>query len=85
MNSAGVAAKAPVLTLMLVIITLANIALPLTNGFIGEFLMFTGIYSSRATTYNIIFTATAAITVILSAVYYAEHGGSVYFTDLPIR
>ncbi len=65
----GLAAKAPVLTLMLVIITLANIALPLTNGFIGEFLMFTGIYSSRATTYNIIFTATAAITVILSAVY----------------
>ena len=65
----GLAAKAPVLTMMLVIITLANIALPLTNGFIGEFLMFTGIYSSRATTYNVVFTATAAITVILSAVY----------------
>ena len=65
----GLAAKAPVLTLMMVIITLANIALPLTNGFIGEFLMFTGIYSSRATTYNVVFTATAAITVILSAVY----------------
>jgi NADH-quinone oxidoreductase subunit M len=65
----GLAAKAPVLTLMLVIITLANIALPLTNGFIGEFLMFSGIYSSRVTTYNIVFTATAAITVILSAVY----------------
>ena len=65
----GLASKAPVLTLMLVIITLANIALPLTNGFIGEFLMFTGIYSSRATTYNVVFTATAAITVILSAVY----------------
>ena len=65
----GLAAKAPVLTMMMVIITLANIALPLTNGFIGEFLMFTGIYSSRATTYNVVFTATAAITVILSAVY----------------
>jgi NADH-quinone oxidoreductase subunit M len=65
----GLAAKAPVLTLMLVIVTLANIALPLTNGFIGEFLMFAGIYSSKATTYNVVFTATAAITVILSAVY----------------
>ena len=54
---------------MLVIITLANIALPLTNGFIGEFLMFSGIYSSRATTYNVVFTVTAAITIILSAVY----------------
>jgi NADH-quinone oxidoreductase subunit M len=65
----GLASKAPVLTIMLVIITLANIALPLTNAFIGEFLMFTGIYSSRATGYNVVFTVTAAITIILSAVY----------------
>jgi NADH-quinone oxidoreductase subunit M len=65
----GLASKAPVLTVMLVIISLANIALPLTNAFIGEFLMFTGIYSSRATGYNVVFTVTAAITIILSAVY----------------
>ena len=49
--------------------TMSSIGLPLLNGFIGEFLMFSGIYSSRVTTYNIVFTATAAITVILSAVY----------------
>ena len=42
----GLAANAPGLTMMLVIIALANIALPLTNAFIGEFLMFTGIYTS---------------------------------------
>jgi len=65
----GIAGKAPVLTTMLVIITLANIALPLTNAFIGEFLMFSGIYSSKATGYNVVFTVTALITVILSAVY----------------
>jgi len=65
----GLAGKAPVLTTMLVIITLANIALPLTNAFIGEFLMFSGIYSSKATTYNVVFTVTAAVTIILSAVY----------------
>jgi NADH-quinone oxidoreductase subunit M len=75
----GLASKAPVLTLMLVIITLANIALPLTNGFIGEFLMFTGIYSSRATTYNVVFTATAAITVILSAVYMLNMVQGVFY------
>jgi NADH-quinone oxidoreductase subunit M len=75
----GLAAKAPVLTLMMVIITLANIALPLTNGFIGEFLMFTGIYSSRATTYNVVFTATAAITVILSAVYMLKMVQRVFY------
>jgi len=65
----GLAGKAPVLTIMLVIITLANIALPLTNAFIGEFLMFSGIYSSRVTAYNIVFVVTAATTIILSAVY----------------
>ncbi len=65
----GLASKAPVLTAMLVIIALANIALPLTNAFIGEFLMFSGIYSSKATIYNVVFTVTAATTIILSAVY----------------
>jgi len=65
----GIAAKAPVLTTMLVIITLANIALPLTNAFIGEFLMFSGVYSSKATSYNVVFTVCAAVTIILSAVY----------------
>ncbi len=65
----GLASKAPVLTAMLVIIALANIALPLTNAFIGEFLMFSGIYSSKATIYNVVFTVTAAMTIILAAVY----------------
>jgi NADH-quinone oxidoreductase subunit M len=65
----GIAQKAPVLTTMLVIITLANIALPLTNGFIGEFLMFNGIYGSKVTNYNAVFMITAAITIILAAVY----------------
>jgi NADH-quinone oxidoreductase subunit M len=31
--------------------------------------MFSGIYSSKATNYNVLFTVTAAITIILSAVY----------------
>ena len=65
----GLASKAPVLTIMLVIITLANIALPLTNAFIGEFMMFTGIYSSKSSNYNVWFVFTAGTTIILSAVY----------------
>ncbi len=65
----GLAQKAPVLTAMLVILALANIGLPLTNGFIGEFLMFNGIYGSKVTVYNVVFLVTAAITIILSAVY----------------
>lgn len=65
----GLAQKAPGLTIMLVILALANIALPLTNGFIGEFLMFNGIYGSKVTSYNVLFMVTAAITIILAAIY----------------
>ena len=65
----GIAGKAPVLTMMMVIITLANIALPLTNAFIGEFLMFSGIYSSKTSAYSVVFVVTAATTIILAAVY----------------
>ena len=39
------------LTIMFVIIALANIALPLTNAFIGEFLMFSGLYSNSISWY----------------------------------
>jgi NADH-quinone oxidoreductase subunit M len=64
----GVAQKAPALTALLVIVALANVALPLTNGFIGEFLMFNGIWNARSD-YRIIFAACAIIAIILSAVY----------------
>lgn len=65
----GLAQKAPGLALFFVIIALANIALPLTNAFVGEFLMFTGIFSSRVTVYNVWFTVLAGICIILAAVY----------------
>lgn len=65
----GLAQKAPVLTTMLVILAFANIALPLTNSFIGEFLMFSGIYSSKVTHYNVVFVVSAATTIFLAAVY----------------
>jgi NADH-quinone oxidoreductase subunit M len=65
----GLAQKAPALTILFVIIALANIALPLTNAFVGEFLMFTGIFSSVATKYNIVLTVFAGICIILAAVY----------------
>jgi len=65
----GLALKAPSLAILLVVIALANVALPLTNAFIGEFMMFSGIYGSVATKYNVVFTVTAGISIILSAVY----------------
>ena len=65
----GIAQKAPVLTTLLVIVALANISLPLTNAFVGEFLMFTGIFGSTVTKYNILFAVLAGLSIILGAVY----------------
>ena len=65
----GLAQKDPGLAILLVIVALANIALPLTNGFIGEFMMFNGVFSSTVTRYGVLDTAVAGITIILSAVY----------------
>jgi NADH-quinone oxidoreductase subunit M len=65
----GLALKAPALAIFFVIIALANIALPLTNAFAGEFLMFTGIFDSSATQQYIWFTVFAGICIILAAVY----------------
>ena len=61
--------KAPVLSVLLVIVALGNVALPLTNAFVGEFLMFTGVYNSVVTKFNIPFTVIAGLSIILSAVY----------------
>jgi NADH-quinone oxidoreductase subunit M len=65
----GIAQKAPALATLLVIVAFANISLPLTNAFVGEFLMFNGIWSSEVTKYNILFTALAGLSIILAAVY----------------
>lgn len=60
----GIASKAPALTILLMIIALANIALPLTNAFVGEFMMFGGLFQ-----YNKWFTVVAGLSIILAAIY----------------
>ncbi len=64
----GLAQKAPALTIFLVIIALANIALPLTNAFVGEFLIFNGILGSF-TQYYMWYTVLAGLCIILGAAY----------------
>lgn len=64
----GIAKVAPLFTISLVIVSLANIALPLTNGFVGEFIMFNGLFTSTSP-YAFWFTLAAGLGVILSAVY----------------
>jgi len=60
----GIAKPAPTLAITFLIIVLGAIGLPLTNGFVGEFLLLTGIYQA-----GIWVAAFAGLTIILGAVY----------------
>lgn len=64
----GMATAAPKMAIALVIVSLANIALPLTNGFVGEFMLFNGLFQS-ASEYHITFMVVAGLGIILGAVY----------------
>jgi len=75
----GLAQKAPVLAILLVVMALANIALPLTNAFIGEFLMFNGLFS-----YNIWIAAIAGISIILAAVYTLNMVQKVFYGNTTV-
>ena len=70
----GIALKAPSLAIFFVLMVLANMALPLTNAFIGEFTMFVGLYQ-----YNPWYAAIALISVILVAVYSLNMIQKVFF------
>jgi NADH-quinone oxidoreductase subunit M len=64
----GMATVAPKMAIGLVIISLANIALPLTNGFVGEFMLFNGLF--RGDTVNhIMVMVIAGLGIILGAIY----------------
>lgn len=77
----GLAQKAPALAVLLVIVALANIALPLTNAFPGEFLMFNGIFSSH-TKFYMWFTVMGGMGIILGAVYTLNMIRKVFYGDV---
>jgi NADH-quinone oxidoreductase subunit M len=83
----GITRNTPKLTVYYMILLLGAVALPLTNGFVGEFLLLHGVYS-----YNPILGAVAGLTIILGAVYMLRlfqktmfgtpTGRTEYFADL---
>ncbi|RPD46604.1 complex I subunit 4 family protein [Paracnuella aquatica] len=75
----GLAQKAPALAILLVIVAFANISLPLTNAFVGEFMMFNGIFTSTITKYNELFAVLAMLSIILAAVYTLNMIQKVFF------
>lgn len=60
----GIRNVAPRFNTLFMIIVLGSVALPLTNGFIGEFLLLFGVYK-----YNTWLSVFAGLTIILGAVY----------------
>jgi NADH-quinone oxidoreductase subunit M len=79
----GLAQKAPSLAILLVVLAFANVALPLTNAFVGEFLMFNGLFQ-----YNIWIAAVAGISIILAAVYTLNMVQKVFYgntTDITVN
>jgi NADH-quinone oxidoreductase subunit M len=73
----GLATKAPTMAILLVVLAFANIALPLTNAFIGEFLLFNGLFQ-----YNIWIAAVAGVSIILGAVYTLQMVQKVLFGEV---
>jgi NADH-quinone oxidoreductase subunit M len=83
----GLANNTRVFTILYLIILLGSVALPLTNGFVGEFLLLNGVYQ-----YDAWMAAIAGLTVILGAVYMLRsyqkimlgepHARSIEFTGL---
>lgn len=63
-NLGGIAKVAPKFAIAFLIIVLGTIALPLTNGFIGEFLLLQSVL-----TWNIYMVTAAGLTIIFGAVY----------------
>jgi NADH-quinone oxidoreductase subunit M len=65
----GLKAVMPKLVAAFLLVTLASVALPGMNGFVGEFLILIGAFSMTAVKPAGVYTAIAASGVILSAVY----------------
>ena len=76
----GIAKNAPGLAIGFLILLLGSVGLPLTNGFIGEFLLLMGIYN-----YNNWYAVFAGLTIILGAVYMFRMYQKVMFGELNER
>ena len=73
----GIAKQVPIFTVIFMIVTFSSIALPGTNGFIGEFLILSGSYASLPW-----LTIVASTGVVLSAVYMLWMVERVFFGEM---
>lgn len=86
----GIAKVAPKFAALFMIVMLGSVAVPLTNGFVGEFLLLNGVWN-----YNNWVGAIAGLTIIFGAVYMLRaygmsmfgetHDGTGTFADVNMR
>ncbi len=72
----GIAKSAPKFAALFMIIVLGAVAVPLTNGFPGEFLLLNGVWN-----YNFWLGALAGLTIIFGAIYMLRAYGLVVFGE----
>jgi NADH-quinone oxidoreductase subunit M len=72
----GIAKSAPKFATLFMIIVLGSVAVPLTNGFPGEFLLLNGVW-----TYNFWLGVLSGLTIIFGAVYMLRAYGLVVFGE----
>lgn len=72
----GLARVAPKFAVLFLVIILGSVGLPLTNGFIGEFILIKSIFD-----YDILAAIIAGITIILAAAYLFRGYGRTMFTE----
>lgn len=75
-SMSGIAKTAPAFATMFMIILLGSVAVPLTNGFPGEFLLLNGVWN-----YSNMMGAIAGLTIILGAVYMLRAYGLPMFGE----
>lgn len=76
LDMGGIAKSAPKFATLFMIVMLGSVAVPLTNGFVGEFLLLNGVWN-----YNNWLGAAAGLTIIFGAVYMLRAYGLVMFGE----
>jgi NADH-quinone oxidoreductase subunit M len=74
----GIAATMPALAVLFMVILLGTIALPLTNGFVGEFMLLIGLFK-----YNVWISVFASTTIIFAAIYMLSVYQKIMYGKMP--
>jgi len=72
----GLAKVAPKFAVLFLIVVLGSVGLPLTNGFIGEFILIKSIFD-----FNVLAAIISGVTIILAAAYLFRSYGKTMFTE----